>query len=75
MVSQMSDRPDCAAIVCSIINLSQNLNMTTVAEGIETEVQLDMLRLAGCTEAQGFFFSRPRPANEIHFGHELELAS
>ena len=68
-------RPDCAAIVCSIINLGQNLNMTTVAEGVETEVQLDMLRLAGCPEAQGYLFSRPRPANELHFGHALELAS
>ena len=74
-VSQMSGRPDCAAIVCSIINLGQNLNMTTVAEGVETEVQLDMLRLAGCPEAQGYLFSRPRPTNEIHFRHELELAS
>jgi EAL domain-containing protein (putative c-di-GMP-specific phosphodiesterase class I) len=74
-VSQMSGRPDCAAIVCSIINLGQNLNMTTVAEGVETEVQLDMLRLAGCPEAQGYLFSRPRPAHELHFGHELELAS
>jgi diguanylate cyclase (GGDEF)-like protein len=74
-VSEMSDRPDCAAIVCSIINLGHNLNMTTVAEGVETEVQLDMLRLAGCSEAQGYFFSRPRPTNELHFTHELELAS
>ena len=74
-VSQMSGRPDCAAIVCSIINLGHNLNMTTVAEGVETEVQLDMLRLAGCSEAQGYLFSRPRPTNEFHFGHELELAS
>ena len=74
-VSQMSGRPDCAAIVCSIINLGQNLNMTTVAEGVETEVQLDMLRLAGCPEAQGYLFSRPRPTNEIHFDNEFELAS
>jgi diguanylate cyclase (GGDEF)-like protein len=74
-VSQMSGRPDSAAIVCSIINLGRNLNMTTVAEGVETEVQLDMLRLAGCSEAQGYLFSRPRPPSEIHFGHDLELAS
>ncbi len=74
-VSQMSGRPDCAAIVCSIINLGHNLNMATVAEGVETEAQLDMLRLAGCSEAQGYLFSRPRPTNEIHFHHDLELAS
>ena len=74
-VSQMSARPECAAIVCSIINLGQNLNMTTVAEGVETEMQLDMLRLAGCPEAQGYLFSRPRPPKEFHLGHDLKLAS
>jgi diguanylate cyclase (GGDEF)-like protein len=74
-VSQMSERRDCAAIVCSIINLGHNLNMTTVAEGVETEVQLDMLRLAGCSEAQGYLFSRPLPVKELRFIHELEIAS
>jgi EAL domain-containing protein (putative c-di-GMP-specific phosphodiesterase class I) len=52
----MSERPDCAAIVCSTINLGHNLNMTTVAEGVETERQLTMLRVAGCSEAQGYLF-------------------
>ena len=74
-VSEMSERPDCAAIVCSIINLGQNLNMTTVAEGVETELQLTMLRAAGCSEAQGYLFSRPLPVKELRFTHELEAAS
>ena len=74
-VSEMSERPDCAAIVCSIVNLGQNLNMTTVAEGVETERQLTMLRAAGCSEAQGYLFSRPVPVNELRFVHELEIAS
>jgi EAL domain-containing protein (putative c-di-GMP-specific phosphodiesterase class I) len=74
-VSEMSERPDCAAIVCSIINLGQNLNMTTVAEGVETERQLTMLRVAGCSEAQGYLFSRPVPVNELRFIHKLEIAS
>ncbi len=73
-VSEMAGRPDCAAIVCSIINLGQNLNMTTVAEGVETELQLAMLRVAGCSEAQGYLFSRPRPLSELRFTHELEVA-
>ena len=73
-VSEMSGRPDCAAIVCSIINLGQSLDMTTVAEGVETELQLAMLRVAGCTEAQGYLFSRPRPASELRFIHELDVA-
>jgi diguanylate cyclase (GGDEF)-like protein len=74
-VSEMIDRPDCAAIVCSIINLGRNLNITTVAEGVETEQQLIMLRAAGCSEAQGYLFSRSRPANELQFVHRLEVAS
>jgi diguanylate cyclase (GGDEF)-like protein len=74
-VSEMSERPDCAAIVCSIINLGQNLNMTTVAEGVETELQLTMLLAAGCSLAQGYLFSRPVPVTELRFTHELEVAS
>jgi EAL domain-containing protein (putative c-di-GMP-specific phosphodiesterase class I) len=74
-VSRMIDRPDCAAIVCSIINLAGNLDMTAVAEGVETQEQLIMLRTAGCTEAQGYLFSRPRPASALEFSHRLEAAS
>jgi predicted signal transduction protein with EAL and GGDEF domain len=74
-VSEMSERPDCASIVCSIINLGQSLNMTKVAEGVETERQLTMLRVAGCSEAQGYLFSRPLPVNELRFIHKLEIAS
>jgi EAL domain-containing protein (putative c-di-GMP-specific phosphodiesterase class I) len=39
--------------------------MATIAEGVETKEQLDRVRAEGCTEAQGYYFSRPRPASEI----------
>ena len=39
--------------------------MITTAEGVETEQQLDILRAEGCTQAQGYLFSRPQPAAEI----------
>ena len=39
--------------------------MTTTAEGVETQEQLDQMRAEGCTEAQGFYYGRPMPANEI----------
>ena len=39
--------------------------MTTTAEGVETKEQLDTVRAEGCTEMQGFLFSRPLPAGEI----------
>jgi len=57
----------------SIIQLGYNLGMTSVAEGVETEQQLDLLRAEGCVEAQGFLFSRAVPAAKIRtmFGSPL----
>jgi diguanylate cyclase (GGDEF)-like protein len=51
--------PDCAAIVAAIARLGRSLGIGTVAEGIETEAQLALVRAAGCTLAQGFLFGRP----------------
>jgi len=66
-VAELSNRPDCAAIVCAVTGLARNLSIDTTAEGVETREQFVMLRAAGCTQAQGFLFSRPRPAREIDF--------
>ena len=48
-----------------VIGLAVTLDMDVTAEGVETEDQLVLLRAAGCKEAQGYLFSRPRPAMEI----------
>ncbi len=64
-VREMAYRPDCRAIVKSVLDLAHELGMTTTAEGVETEEQLDQLRRDGCTEVQGFLFDRPRPAADI----------
>jgi EAL domain-containing protein (putative c-di-GMP-specific phosphodiesterase class I) len=53
------------SIVGAVTGLGQSLGMTTIAEGVETKEQLDQLREKKCTEVQGFFFSRPRPASEV----------
>ncbi|KQT56167.1 deubiquitinase [Methylobacterium sp. Leaf456] len=53
-------------IVRSVVGLGRSLGMTVTAEGIETEAQLEQLRLEGCDEAQGYLFSRPVPATAIH---------
>ena len=52
-------------IVESMIQLGRTLNMTVVAEGIETRAQADCLSRAGCDALQGFLFSKPAPASEF----------
>ncbi len=53
------------AIVGAVVSLARTLQVATVAEGIETEMQLELIRAAGCNEYQGFLFSRPLPAAQI----------
>lgn len=58
-ISKMEQDDKCEAIVRTILMLGQNLNIETVAEGIETEKQLERLRALGCPFGQGFLFSKP----------------
>ena len=60
-VKDAAERVDCAAIIAAISNLARNLGITTTAEGVETERQLEFLREQGCTQAQGFLFSPAVP--------------
>ncbi len=53
------------AIVLSIINLAKNLGLKTIAEGVETQEQLNYLREYQCDEIQGYLFSRPIPAEQF----------
>ena len=52
-------------IVRTIIALARTLNLTTVAEGVESEEQLRLVREMGCDEAQGYIIARPMPASEL----------
>ncbi len=54
-----------AIIVRTIIWLGNNLGIETIAEGVETAEQFAQIRRKGCTEVQGYFLSRPRPADEV----------
>jgi EAL domain-containing protein (putative c-di-GMP-specific phosphodiesterase class I) len=54
-----------AMIVRAIIGLGENLGITTTAEGVETAQQFARVRQEGCTEAQGYFISQPRPARDV----------
>jgi diguanylate cyclase (GGDEF)-like protein/PAS domain S-box-containing protein len=64
-VRDLSDDPDDKAIVTAIINLASSLGMHTIAEGVETASQLAFLRLQGCDEVQGYYFSKPLPAAQL----------
>jgi diguanylate cyclase (GGDEF)-like protein len=56
---------DGAAIATAIIAMAHSLNLSVVAEGVETEQQLDFLREAGCDIMQGFYFARPMAATQL----------
>ncbi len=53
-------------ILEAILGMCRNLGLTVVAEGVETQQQLDLLREMGCTEFQGFLLGRPMPADEVN---------
>lgn len=60
-------------IVAAVINMAKALNMSVLAEGIETKEQADFLLQCGCTEMQGYYFSKPVPLEEyedILFGRK-----
>jgi EAL domain-containing protein (putative c-di-GMP-specific phosphodiesterase class I) len=64
-VRDMADDPNDAAIVRAIIQMARSLNLKTIAEGVEDERTLSLLRLQHCDEAQGYHFSRPVLTNEF----------
>jgi EAL domain-containing protein (putative c-di-GMP-specific phosphodiesterase class I) len=64
-INDIPDNSGSAAIVGAVIALSKRLGMATTAEGIETKEQLQFLRDEGCEEAQGYYFSRPQPAEDL----------
>jgi len=64
-IKDLDVNPDSATIVGAIVGLASGLRMTTVAEGVETERQLALVREQGIAKVQGYLFSRPRPASEV----------
>ena len=64
-VQQMEQNPEARAIIKAIIELARALRLQTVAEGIETKLQWDLLRELGSNLGQGYFFSRPLTAEAM----------
>lgn len=64
-VRDLTQDPSSAAIAMTIISLAHSLGLDVIAEGVETEAQLNFLRLRHCDEMQGFYFSKPLPADQF----------
>jgi diguanylate cyclase (GGDEF)-like protein len=64
-VHELATRDDSMAIVRAVTGLGKSLGISTIAEGVETNEQLALLRAEGCTEVQGYLFSPPRPAADV----------
>jgi len=64
-VRDISTDPEDKAIVVAIISLATSLGMQTIAEGVETIEQFNFLRENGCNEVQGFYYSKPLPAEKF----------
>jgi EAL domain-containing protein (putative c-di-GMP-specific phosphodiesterase class I) len=64
-IADLPGDADAGAIVNAIIALSHNLGLQVVAEGVETQAQVDYLRERGCDLAQGYFFGRPQPLEAL----------
>ena len=66
-VAELGTSGDAEVIVTSIIAMAHALGLTVVAEGVETEEQLAVLRRLGCDQAQGFYFGKPVPIGQVRF--------
>jgi EAL domain-containing protein (putative c-di-GMP-specific phosphodiesterase class I) len=64
-VRQITTAPKETSIVRAVISMGRSLNLRVIAEGVETQEELEFLRSHGCEEAQGYYFSRPIPAAEF----------
>ena len=64
-VHDLSSKKDCRAIISAVSQLAISLGIETTAEGVETQEELDYLKRSGCTEGQGHFFSKARPAKDV----------
>jgi diguanylate cyclase (GGDEF)-like protein len=65
LIDGLTESPETAAVVRTVIELGRRLRLDTVAEGVETQQQADILAELGCHHAQGYHFGRPMPAAQF----------
>lgn len=64
-IKDMPENTDDVAIARTIVAMAKSLGLATVAEGVETAEQFELLKAMGCDQVQGYFFSRPLPAGDF----------
>ena len=64
-ITDIAEANGSSSIVQAVVNIAASRQMTTTAEGVETLPQKELLRALGCTEMQGYLFSKPKPAAEV----------
>jgi diguanylate cyclase (GGDEF)-like protein/PAS domain S-box-containing protein len=71
-VASMLVDPGCRAVVAGVIGMARAMGLEVVAEGVEDVETADELVALGCTHAQGYLFSRPRPLEDLLRGYALD---
>jgi EAL domain-containing protein (putative c-di-GMP-specific phosphodiesterase class I) len=64
-IQDLANGAEPLAIVHAVAGLAKSLSMISTAEGVETQQQLETLQAVGCTEMQGYLFSKAKPAKEV----------
>ena len=64
-VRQITTSPNETTIVTAVISMGRSLKLRVIAEGVETQEELAFLQAHECDEAQGYYFSRPVPAQQF----------
>jgi EAL domain-containing protein (putative c-di-GMP-specific phosphodiesterase class I) len=65
LVEELASNPDGAAVTAAIIGVAENLDLKVIASGVEASEQLEFLSAHNCQIMQGFYFSRPLPAEQL----------
>ncbi|MCX7321641.1 MAG: EAL domain-containing protein [Hyphomicrobiales bacterium] len=64
-ITDIAEAHGSSSIVQAVVNIAASRHMTTTAEGVETQQQKELLQALGCTEMQGYLFSKPKPAADV----------